>query len=83
MRLKDHELAKKIETDLISQMREYHEKTRIKQINAIANKLTRKLQLDETKSEIANSIIERTFRLLRLVNLPPDMTPDEIIQKNI
>ena len=42
-RLKDHELAKKTETDLISQIRVFSEKTRIKQINAIANKLTRKL----------------------------------------
>ena len=80
LRLKDHELTIKIETALISQLQKSHEKSRIKQINAIANKLTRKLQLDETKSEIANSIIERTFRLLGIVNLPPNMTPDEIIQ---
>ena len=80
LRLKDHELTIKIETALISQLQKSHEKSRIKQINAIANKLTRKLQLDETKSEIANSIIERPFRLLGIVNLPPNMTPDEIIQ---
>ena len=71
-RLKDHELAKKTETDLVSQIRVFSEKTRIKQINAIVNKLSRKLQLDETKSKIVNSIIESTFRLLGIVNLPPD-----------
>ena len=71
-------LAIKTETDLISQIRVFSEKIRSKQINAIAKKLTRKLQLDETKSEIANSIIESTFRLLGIVNLPADIIQNEM-----
>ena len=78
-RLKDHQLAIKTEKNFISQLRIISEKIRIKQITAISNNLTKKLQLDETKSKIANSIIETAFRLFGLVNLPSDI--DERIQK--